>query len=311
METTFGCIFDTASLPLLLDAQGEPQALSCSGAGERVFQDEEQAYGYIVRLASKDLEYRGFREDRVANFQRKQDASMLLQRRVRNCTDDAEYVMLRQQWDSVNRPQHQRRTWSPRQEEVLGAVAYAVSLDDEEQKRQHQRCLFVSGGPGSGKSAVLLELAVRSAKAGLRVLIVCPTGQLVHSFKCELPEVDGIENVQVDTIHAILGYKRPGPDGKVVWAPPSALRRIDLILVDEASQYDNKEWKRFAQSVDGSFTIDWQREDDQPRLLRALRDEYAVFCHFRACDLYNVWDYVWPSGERYPVQYFGICPRSI
>ena len=164
METTFGCIFDTASLPLLLDAQGEPQALSCSGAGERVFQDEEQAYGYIVRLASKDLEYRGFREDRVANFQRKQDASMLLQRRVRNCRDDAEYFMLRQQWDSVNRPQHQRRTWSPRQEEVLGAVAYAVSLDDEEQKRQHQRCLFVSGGPGSGKSAVLLELAVRARR---------------------------------------------------------------------------------------------------------------------------------------------------
>ena len=77
-----------------------------------------------MRLASKDLEYRGFREDRVANFQRKQDASMLLQRRVRNCRDDAEYFMLRQQWDSVNRPQHQRRIWSPRQEEVLGAVAY-------------------------------------------------------------------------------------------------------------------------------------------------------------------------------------------
>ena len=33
------------------------------------------------------------------------------------------------------------------------------------------------------------------------------------------------------------------------WAPPSALRRIDLILIDEASQYDNKEWLRFMQSV--------------------------------------------------------------
>ena len=29
----------------------------------------------------------------------------------------------------------------------------------------------------------------------------------------------------------------------------SALRRIDVILVDEASQYDNREWKRLAQSV--------------------------------------------------------------
>ena len=31
--------------------------------------------------------------------------------------------------------------------QVLGAVAFAISLDDEEQKRQHRRCLFVSGGP--------------------------------------------------------------------------------------------------------------------------------------------------------------------
>ena len=30
------------------------------------------------------------------------------------------------------------------------------------------------------------------------------------------------------------------------------------------------------------------REDDQPCWLRALRDEYAVICDFRACDLYNV-----------------------
>ena len=61
--------------------------------------------------------------------------------------------------------------------------------------------------------------------------------------------MDGIENVQVDTIHGVLRYKRQCPDGKVQWAPPSALRRNDLTLVDEASQYDNKESKRFTQSV--------------------------------------------------------------
>ena len=72
---------------------------------------------------------------------------------------------------------------------------------------------------------------------------------MVHSFKSQLPEVDGIENVQVDTIHGVLRYKRPGADEKVQWAPPSALRRIDVILVDEASQYDNLEGKRLAQAV--------------------------------------------------------------
>ena len=61
---------------------------------------------------------------------------MLLLQRVRDSADDAEYEMLRQQWDTVNRTQYAPRTWSPKQEEVLGAVAYAVSLDDEEDKRQ-------------------------------------------------------------------------------------------------------------------------------------------------------------------------------
>ena len=90
---------------------------------------------------------------------------------------------------------------------------------------------------------------MRAAKKGHRVLIVCPTGQLVHAFKAMLPEVDGIENIQIDTIHGILNYKRPGSDGKVRWSPPSALRRIDLILSDEGSQYDNKEWERFFTSI--------------------------------------------------------------
>ena len=71
---------------------------------------------------------------------------MLLLCSVRNCRDDVEYHMYQQQWDTINRPQHVRRTWSPRQEEVLGAVAFAVSLDDELQKSQHTRRLFVSGG---------------------------------------------------------------------------------------------------------------------------------------------------------------------
>ena len=58
----------------------------------------------------------------------------------------------------------------------------------------------------------------------VQVLIICPTGVLVHAFKSKLPEVEGVERITVDTIHGVLNYKRPGPDSKVAWSPPSALR---------------------------------------------------------------------------------------
>ena len=99
-----------------------------------------------------------------------------------------------------------------------------------------KRWLYIAGKPGSGKSEVIKEGAIRAAKKGFSVLLVCPTGQLVHSFKSQLPEVDGTENVQVDTIHGVFRYKRQGQGEQVQWAPPSALRRIDLIVIDEASQ---------------------------------------------------------------------------
>ena len=83
----------------------------------------------------------------------------------------------------------------------------------------------------------------------MQVCIVCPTGALVYSFKSRLPELEGVENIRVDTIQGVLAYKRPGADGRVQFAPPSALRRIDLFLVDEASQYGDREWQDFFSSI--------------------------------------------------------------
>ena len=105
------------------------------------------------------------------------------------------------------------------------------------------RWLYIAGKPGSGKTAVLLEAAIEHCQA-MSVLIVCPTGYQVFSYKARLPDVPGVENIRVDTIHGVLQYKRPGADSKVKWAPPSALRRIELLLIDEASQFEDTEWGR-------------------------------------------------------------------
>ena len=157
--------------------------------------------------------------------------------------------MLRQHWDRIHRPKYRVLDWSTQQQKVLNRIREGTSIDDEEAKQKSTRWSYVSGAPGSGKSALILEGAVAAAKAGLHVLIVCPTGQLVHSFKAQLPDVDGIENISIDTIQGVLDYQRPGKDRQVRWAPPTALRRYDLILVDEASQYDDREWDRFFTSV--------------------------------------------------------------
>ena len=242
-------VFSLEALPLVVSEEGHIIQLSSYVAGGPVFPSDRAAFDYMLAVAKRDLQYRGFRDDRLSSFAYKQEANYLLYVRVRDCGDEVEYAYLRQCWDTLNRPKHRDLVWSVKQQEALDKVDKGISYGDEDEKRQSSRHLYLSGAPGSGKSALILEAAIRAAKKGIKVLIVCPTGQLVHSFKAALPEFDGVENISIDTIHGVLGYKRPGKDQLVQWAPPSALRRIDLILADEGSQYDDREWTRFFQSI--------------------------------------------------------------
>ena len=60
------------------------------------------------------------------------------------------------------------------------------------------RWLFLSGEHGGGKSEVIVHAAAEAATAGYHVLILCPTGSLVHSCKDRLPDVD---NIVVQTLN--------------------------------------------------------------------------------------------------------------
>ena len=122
------------------------------------------AYKWLFRMAARDLQYRGFRDERLDSFRQKQEANFLLYRRVEKCTDDHEYEMLRQSWDTLNRPKYANRVWSEKQQEAIDAVLNAVRQSDENQKQSMDPFLFIKGPPGSGKSAVLSEIAVRCAR---------------------------------------------------------------------------------------------------------------------------------------------------
>ena len=141
---------------------------------------------------------------------------------------------------------------------------------------------------------MLIEAAVSAVKKGMRVLIVCPTGVLVHALKSQLPDIEGIENVEINTIHGVLQYKRPGPDSKVKWSPPSALRRIDLILIDEASQYDDKEWVRLMQCI---------KEQPQSPFVAAVAD-------FQQLQPLDSGEYCRRDCEKMPTETLGTVYRT-
>ena len=241
-------VFELKALPLLLTEENEVWDLGQGEPGDSVFTSERAAFVYIMALARRDLEYRGFRDDRVLSFQYKQEALYLLFGRVRRCTDDHEFEMYRQSWDTLVYAKYKPKEWHPKQQEALDRIRERTSIDDEEVKNTTRRFLYLKGRPGSGKTAVLIEAAVRAAKDGLTVIIVCPTGALVISLKELLPEFDGVERIHIDTIHAVLKYKRER-DNKVEFVPPSGFRKYEAVFCDEASQYDDLEWERLFKTV--------------------------------------------------------------
>ena len=116
--------------------------------------------------------------------------------------------MLRQSLATVNRLQYLHFSWGEQQLRALDLVATGYSFEDKDTRRESFRFLYINGEPGSGKSAVLLECAIRACPH-ISVLIVCPTGMLVTAFKSKLPERAGIENISIDIIPGVLNYKRP------------------------------------------------------------------------------------------------------
>ena len=98
--------------------------------------------------------------------------------------------------------QYRHFAWGEQQLRALALVATGYSFEDEDARRESSRFLYINGEPGNGKSAVLLECAIRAC-SHIGVLIVCPTRRLVTAFKSKLPEKAGIESISIDTIQGV------------------------------------------------------------------------------------------------------------
>jgi len=109
-------------------------------------------------------------------------------------------VHVSNQWNTHGTVSYTEPTWSPEQRRVLDMVDSACSRSDANIAfNTLERALYVSGKPGAGKTEVLVACAIKAADKGLNVLVLCPTGSLVHTYKDRMPDT---EHIVVETIHA-------------------------------------------------------------------------------------------------------------
>ena len=93
-----------------------------------------------------------------------------------------------------------RMTWSCKQHEFLDIVADRINIrDSSDMVVGLDRCMHITGGPGTGKTEAIIHAAYRVAEVGARVLISCQTGALVHAYRERLPPTD---QIVVETLHS-------------------------------------------------------------------------------------------------------------
>ena len=91
--TSSGFTFSISALPMRVDDDGKLVRVGHHASGQLVFSQLSFAYDYIVSLATRDLQYRGMRDERLSSFEYKCKANFLLFDRVRRCSCRHEYAL--------------------------------------------------------------------------------------------------------------------------------------------------------------------------------------------------------------------------
>jgi hypothetical protein len=198
-----------------------------------VFDTASAACNYLLRCMVLDLSYR-YSSARCATFRWHIHAKWQLLRSLGGKAE-AETRSVSDSWNYVPSREVKEPTWSEDQAKVLDACAERLEKTDAFYDLGDERPIYLGGDPGTGKSEVLVHTALKAAMDGHMVLIMCPTGTLVHAYRERVPPHP---NIVIDTIHSATVIVRTN-DQVVMYAPPSRLRRFDLFLLDEASQIEN------------------------------------------------------------------------
>ena len=120
-----------------------------------------------------------------------------------------------------------QRQWSAEQREVLDVIAAGIKVTGDVDTSKQHRVLRVTGGPGTGKTEVLIAAAQQAIDEGCRVLIAGPIGLLVSMCRQRLVAGD---QLTLETLHSSF---KVTSDADTQYITPGRLRAYDLIILDE------------------------------------------------------------------------------
>ena len=186
----------------------------------------------LFSLLQPELEVRGLGVDRIRSFKARVEASTILLLKIRDGKED--HI----NWTARPIPGMPERIWSQQQKEVLERIADGISVEDATAALGSCRILQVAGGPGTGKTEVVIAATNKALRSGCKVLIAGPIGLLVSMYRTKLPPHP---NLTMETLHSAFQVVR---DKDAPYVPPGRLRHFDLIIFDEISQIEAEVWEK-------------------------------------------------------------------
>ena len=137
----------------------------------------EPDVGKLLAQMETELLFRGLNQDRVATFKARLHACTFLLKKIYSGEEDAGL------WNARRVPHLPARQWSAEQETVLNYIRKGTCVSDAAETEAGSRILQVSGGPGTGKTEVVIAAAKAALDDGCRVLIAGPIGLLVSMYR--------------------------------------------------------------------------------------------------------------------------------
>ena len=210
--------------------------------------------GKLLSQMEVELTFRGLGQDRIATFKARIHACTLLLKKIYEGQEDAGL------WNTRRLDSAPVRQWSPEQAAVLEQIRQGTQVSNAADLESASRVLQVIGGPGTGKTEVIIAAARQALEDKCSVLIAGPIGLLVSMYRqdthAKCVDSDSLylrtclvrrlrlpadENLVMETIHSAFHITR---EADAPYIPPGRLRKFDLIIFDEVSQIDTSTWAK-------------------------------------------------------------------